>query len=407
MHNIKLHQKNKGYWLITIFMGLFLILANNNSNSTIQISVAFDFCMYIFSFYVLIYSFFRLLEDKKINIYILKVSILFIMLFTLYMISTAFLSTGITSTGRIRSMQIVVIFFTILSFYYHGANGMARSLIIAQRNLAKLLISVFLLYSFIFGVYSNYSGGLSNANGFGMWVFIFAITLFISTGEDRKKALTYIYFFACFYLIFISSSRTSLLAISVSTIVFLMAPNSARFRRIYPFIIFVGVVIFSIGVLAFTLSHDLSAYNQMTMEITGKNLASGRQVVWPIVIDSISSNLLLGMGASAGLSDFSDFTFSAHNLFIQTALQTGLIGLTFLILIIFFTFRLISLSFNSKLYKASISAFAGILIMQSFEVTLTQNNLSLSLPIWALLGLAYGDAAHERLTSLNSRGSSQ
>lgn len=143
--------------------------------------------------------------------------------------------------------------------------------------------------------------------------------------------------------------------------------------------------------------------NEITINLTGKPLMTGRNTIWAQLVDVISLKPWLGYGASVLPEDFLSISFSAHNLYLQTALQTGIIGVVLLAIFFFFIWK----SFWENRHDSKIilvaSFFIGIIMHQSFEVTLTQNYFSIGLLQWIIIamGLHYSLNKNSKKSELN------
>ena len=123
---------------------------------------------------------------------------------------------------------------------------------------------------------------------------------------------------------------------------------------------------------------------------------SGRDRIWDNLIDVINTKPLLGHGTGVLPLDVAGISLSSHNLYIQTALQNGWIGLALLLLL----FYMIWLSyFRSKdLYYTRLSAsfFIGIMVYQSFEVVLTQNKMDTALVFWLIISVGISNSIYKK-----------
>jgi O-antigen ligase len=129
---------------------------------------------------------------------------------------------------------------------------------------------------------------------------------------------------------------------------------------------------------------------------TGKNLLSGRDYIWNILLDLISNKLWLGYGAGALPSHFFDTDLSSHNLYLQISLQVGILGLILLLIFLYFIWMKLRLSLNDKKTALVASYFVGIIIYQLFEITLTQNNFGLAIIQWLIIGLGLSLSFNKR-----------
>ena len=57
---------------------------------------------------------------------------------------------------------------------------------------------------------------------------------------------------------------------------------------------------------------------------------SGREKLWEQLFIAINQSPLLGHGLASHASQYADVTYSAHNQFIQTTLQSGILSTIFL-----------------------------------------------------------------------------
>ena len=126
--------------------------------------------------------------------------------------------------------------------------------------------------------------------------------------------------------------------------------------------------------------------DSMSQEYFGKGIQTGRHYIWLYVFDEIKTSPLIGHGLSATPILFGE-SRSCHNLFLQTALQSGFIGMILLIGIIYSIYSLNdSLNCNFAKNHVIVCVFS-IMAHECFEVTLTQNYLSIGIIMWFLMGL--------------------
>lgn len=234
-----------------------------------------------------------------------------------------------------------------------------------------------------------------NPNSAGMFAFVLVIVSLFFFDKTVFK-----YFFVIFFVIVVifSGSRSSLLAL----VVFF---SGLILSRIFPFRVFFIFYILSVFFVGFVsvlfvsgyLLHDLYAVaNVISVEFFGKNLASGRGDIWRAVLTNLQGNSWSGLGSGVMLSDISDYTYSVHNLYLQVALKIGVFGLISLLLL----FLSLPFIFYRRLQwrsRVALSAYAGLLTINFFEITLTQNNLALSVPILVFMGFAFGEERIRRI----------
>lgn len=87
------------------------------------------------------------------------------------------------------------------------------------------------------------------------------------------------------------------------------------------------------GIVVIFQNMNLGFLNKIIVEVLGKDLTfSGRTNIWREAFSLISKNFLMGYGSTSSRNLV--FGISAHNIILQTILESGIIGVCILILII-------------------------------------------------------------------------
>lgn len=128
-------------------------------------------------------------------------------------------------------------------------------------------------------------------------------------------------------------------------------------------------------------------YDYLMIKYTGKRIHSGRDEIWSTLIDIISLKPWFGYGSGAQPNDFFSTSLSAHNLYLQIALQVGVVGLAFFAIFLFFIWKKFWINRYDKKVILSASFFIGILIYQLSEVSLLQNSFIFALFQWLIIGI--------------------
>lgn len=233
--------------------------------------------------------------------------------------------------------------------------------------------------------------GFANPNVVGMWM---GVAVIISMGLFKSSVYGFIFMSYGVIIVFLSESRTSMVALFFAVLVYIIWPFIVRTKIIFN-VTLIMLFFISFCLVYFTLVDfvGLSAYNEISRDITGKNIMSGRQIIWPEVAAFVLEKPWLGWGGGSQLRNFSHLTLSAHNLYLQILLQVGVVGLTALLIFLFSIWNIFwRLSFNKDIRWAAAS-FIYVLLCQNFEVTLTQNNMALSWPMWCFIALIMGNAS--------------
>lgn len=162
-------------------------------------------------------------------------------------------------------------------------------------------------------------------------------------------------------------------------------------NRIRYYLFFGIIIIGSIGVvilLPLLRQHpNALIWNQFVREYTGGNLFSGRERIWEQLLVAIMERPIIGYGASITPNALITIDLSSHNLYLQTAIQVGLIGVCILFVLFLNIWTLMYRGRNNIYTRLSGSYFIGIIIYQSAEVSLTQNNLAIGIIMWLIIGI--------------------
>lgn len=121
--------------------------------------------------------------------------------------------------------------------------------------------------------------------------------------------------------------------------------------------------------------------------LTGRRSESGRDELWPHVLQAAQDSPWFGLGAGTLPRDLLATSFSSHNYYIQLFIQVGFIGLAVLILFLItvwnrlYTARTPAARFGSAL-------FLMFIVHNGTEVIMFQNLISAAVPAWCAIGLA-------------------
>ena len=373
---------DKKSFLLFFLLSLVFILVNN-SNELEVVSFLFKMVLSVVSVLFFLYAIISLAQLSRLNKDVLYIFILFF-LFALYTGGGAFFGSN-TAMGLQRSFQLFSVLGVIYVFYSLAVKGGVEIGFRVFRYFVLFL--VFVNFAIFIVVGRKYSGFLINPNLFGIWMVV--LVLVCLSAEKHKGIVFYLALVFGSSLVYFSGSRTAMLSFLMGLMILLL-PYRFLKLPIFKKGIFFFLVLFSFFVIYFTLYFDLEVYNEAVRETSGKNLQSGRHIIWPIAMKAISLKPFWGWGSGFDLSNLIGSGLSAHNYFIQLMLQSGFIGLFLFLLIIYKVYNILFSVENKIFFKLSLSCFCGLIITQSFEVTIFQNNLALSYPVWAIVGLTIG-----------------
>lgn len=374
----------------------FLILLSSHVNSRFEIvsylSLALFLSLMPFFIYKTIYAVSRYQYFTKGVVVLLFISVSYVF----YGFISSFYFGNIISGVKV-SYQFFIVIMAIVYFYSLGSAG-------REINMRFLYFSIFIFYilAFLYLMASNDFGSFRwlfiNPNGFGALLVPFSLLL-ISYKLERNSKFLFFYITFCLFLVLSSGARSSILALLIG-ISLLLIPLSILRSRLFKS----GFLIFLIAspfiIIYLTVFLDFSNYASDVRELTGKNLESGRGLIWSFIIKSLNNDYMFGFGVGSSLSDITYMDLSAHNLYLQILFQSGLIGLLLVFFFFLTIYRLIYTISSASLFKLSLALFSSMLFVQNFEVMALQNNVTIFFIVWAVIGISLGNTKYK--SSINS-----
>lgn len=290
--------------------------------------------------------------------------------------------------GGERIVQTLLFLLTLITFSRYQWDS--RSVSVLYRALAVVMVAC-MAYWFVSGRIANYySAFYGHSNGFAV-VILATVAVTILDGRRGMKASHWFTLLLCAVLLSLANSRSAFLTVGVFLLLFVLFGRCrVSGKGIVAHGAFVCVLV---GVLVFSTVYpslygtDLGfQLESLSREYFNKNFFSGREVVWKMVLEAVRGNEFFGLGLQMTPSMIYYTAFSSHNLYLQTILQSGVIGLALLLLLLWTILnRFSDLSdYPSRLGSALIIA---MLVHECLEVALTQNNFTYGLMIWAIWGI--------------------
>lgn len=240
----------------------------------------------------------------------------------------------------------------------------------------------------------NYSFIYDNPNAFSTVSSILLVPFYFMVPRGTQKKI--IIGLALLVIVF-SKGRSALLG-ALLGILFATYISKHRNTRKYSFTL-LTVLLFTISAFIYLTVNFYQSplgllLNEMMFSNTGKNLFSGREKLWEQLFFAINQSPFLGHGLSSHASQYADVTYSAHNQFIQTTLQSGIFSTIFLLLALislalFFSKKIESSTdtYLKKKYSTGLALVVMVIFQNNFEIYLLQNNMELSLLFWTLIGI--------------------
>lgn len=387
---MKTKLKIKPSCIITfIFFSLLLIGSLNNLGSTIGfLSLLTALTVPIFIYFIFIL--------KNNSIYITHGKLL---IYTSLLLAVQ--TFGALNNLSSRAIEVYIQF--VLLFLFMLAVSMikwdAAKFKTVGRTTALFIIFNLILWALqgfpsFFSSYFNL-GGMTGSNTAGAY---FLYLLFFLMAARKYVSHTFFYnilIALSLLLLYFTNTRSAFIALFIGAVIYIMwsVISKTRIRYLITILsLYFGLII---SVLVYPLLPHWKYYQTVeliSLEYTGKSIMSGRSEIWYFTLQLIENKLWFGHGTGIQLSDLTNSKQSPHNLYLQFALENGILGL--LGFFIMFTFILMVLWKSRELYivKLSVVFIFISLIHQSFESTLTQNNLPVGALQWLIIGI--GLSAH-------------
>ena len=314
-------------------------------------------------------------------------------IFLIWNILSAIVNSNLFEYGSSRIITIVVVASVFIS-----AGMIANAGLNQGKNkylYENAFIILFLVSSPIYLFFYKYIGDdLINKNNIGMIFFCFSsVILYFDFFKNRRYIIFFIFLFYILTLLIISA-RSSFLGL-ITLLIFYFGHKFIVKNKVIYYFIFLNLC-FSIFLIIFIVAFSnqnsyILRFNDLLIDLFRKRFLTGRDVMWPKLIETINENPYFGLGPAIHPGDITGFGLSAHNIYLQIGLQAGYIGLTIFLLLIFLIWHyLYNLRFTHH-GKSMIAIFAGTLIINTFESTLTQNNVAYGIIFWLLSGLSIGE----------------
>ncbi|OZU88372.1 hypothetical protein CIL03_12035 [Virgibacillus indicus] len=202
-----------------------------------------------------------------------------------------------------------------------------------------------------------------------------------------------------FVLIYATNTRSVLIAFGVILISWLF---SKYYRKLFHYIFYVTIA-FNILFLFIYIKIQNTAIglflDNLSIQLLGKSLYSGRSELWDRIINKIIENPLFGYGLGTNARDITDTTLTSHNQYLQVLIETGIIGLILFIFLLYAIWLLLIKNLDNYVSRISACFFIGILVYENFELTLFQNNYSIAMLQWViiLIGINFNEKNNSQM----------
>lgn len=330
---------------------------------------------------------YKLILKKTYN----KSLISFFIISLLYILSSLFSSVLNYNSTLNNTLQFAAIMLFFISFSTIKWNSFKINF---SYITSFIYVSLNLIYAATLGKFSQFMSVYPNSNLLGAYGFIALFFIILKFNYSNNKVLPIIGILLSTLLIIISDTRSIIMSIIIVVSVFISwgKITKSMFRANLFFVTYIGILVFIIVIYAKLPSYNFYPKLESWMiENTGKSIMSGRLEIWSEVMNLINEKPWFGYGPDVKASIIISLNASPHNIYINTMLQVGIIGLILFVGILYTIFYSYVLKKNEIMVRISAAFYFGIIFHQLFEITLTQNQLSIGLFQWLIFSVGFNN----------------
>lgn len=246
--------------------------------------------------------------------------------------------------------------------------------------------------------------GLLNTNTIGSFAYFltfFPLLFLVGYTKKLKRSRIMLIFALTALVILATDARSILLSAAVGLVTYVLWKGITKSKFLFNLYFFLIVAINYFIIVIYPNLYKWEhfyTFNDWSLRFTGKPIMTGRNTIWAQLLDLISLKPWLGHGSGVLPEDFLSTSLSAHNLYLQIGLQTGIIGISLLVLFFFVVWRMLWKNKTDLRVKLVGAFLISIMIHQTFEVTLTQNQFSIGLLQWLIIGFGLNFALNKNKT---------
>lgn len=324
-------------------------------------------------------------EGRRYPRNVVVFSMISFLLVTVYYIShISYYSTIILFQFLLISVLIIAPHAMGRAIANSAMTGIAHVLFWSTSSMFGLMLANVLFFNDLFVVFNN------NNNVLALYISLslFPLILWSAHYLWRGSAAIIIFIFVVSIAAsMITGARSVQVALIMGLIVYLGA--NIILNNKFIFIVVSAAIFLIFPVLIFSIIY-IDVYSIVPAEISdmyvqqvGKRIDSGRGDLWRSGIEVLRGSGILGVGLRHH-TEFFDTDLSLHNWYLTIVFQYGMIGVVIFWAIIGIPLTQIW-SYNRRQPEGRLSFCMLVILMtvQSFEVTLSQNMIALSLPAFA------------------------
>lgn len=343
-----------------------------------------------YAFIGLMAAIFVLLMNKKIiGRKVLKLFLPFFLFTSVYIFNLDIINDS-------RGLMIVLNqLFYLMIMYIFSFLRMTKNQTKVLSMVYYLTVPFLILFLFVFP-------GILNTNtiaSFAYFLSFFPLFYLVKTKTSYKQLKIFIVLSLTTFLVLAADARSILLSMvfGLATYLFWDFITKKKIRFNLYFFMIAAINYFTIVIYPnlYKWKH-FNTINNWSLALTDKPIMTGRNTIWSQLLDLISIEPIFGHGSGVVPEDFLTTSLSAHNLYLQVGLQVGVVGVLLLVLFFFVIWKNYWKNNHDPRVKLIGSFFISIIIHQTFEVTLTQNQFSIGLIQWIIIALGLNHSLGNR-----------
>lgn len=301
-------------------------------------------------------------------------------------------------TGNMISAYVLILNFMIMaSISMLSYEALIKGLVSLRINTIIMILNI--LFSILFGRATFYAERLTfhetlNSNGLGMAVVqlaIFLLAIMYFKNIQQNKKINIILVLCCIFIILLTGSRTSLIAI-LGTISFLFIYYGLfnEEKRIKIQYILIPIILF-FAVLFIINNVKIEMFNRFTADSVMETGGSGRSEIWQSALENVFPKYPIfgvGIGVENTVAALSPYglpnNVGIHNMYITLLIQTGIVGtIIFLSVILKHTF------YSLKNIKVNRNMFLPALMLVAALINGIGEEVYAERFIWVAIGMIY------------------
>jgi len=353
------HELYIGKFIVVILLTAFLSSIISTQRETLRVEPAVKGIFWAFTIWIFftLASLFNGLYPVSGALVLISYAILFLLVFIL-------IPNGINSKTDYLQYNKVFLWSVLLSLVF--------SIILGIKDPASF---------YIVGERIRYQAFFQNPNYLGMVSLLGILSSFqVYAVTQRRKYLVVI--IPLLFLLYLSDSRTSMMAAGIAVLA--MAYLSLRARGKYRTKMLLGATAFStLGALL--LFGSLAVYLISPEAIN--RLTSARLLYWSRAVGNLGG-IKLFFGEGVGKAGGGSLSFDSY--YVNTLVQTGLLGLSalavFIMTVFYWLWRQLKRMPNDIALWASIASLLALVVYSVFESALFSIGNILSIYVWMNIG---------------------